>query len=73
MVPVHPRLTERQELVLVMLGDGLGLGEIAARLEPPTTARAVRRIRDRARCELGAATTTHAVAIVVRLREGARA
>ena len=70
MTPIHPRLTDRQERVLVLLGDGFGLGEIAGQLG--TTTRAVRRLRDRARCELDAATTTQAVAIVVRLRSAAR-
>lgn len=66
MTPLHPRLSDRQEAVLLLLADGHGLGEIAERLG--TTTRAVRRLRDRARCELDAATTTQAVATVVRLR-----
>ena len=69
MTPIHPKLSDRQERVLLLLGDGFGLGEIAAQMD--TTTRAVRRLRDRARCELDAATTTQAVAIVVRLREAA--
>jgi DNA-binding CsgD family transcriptional regulator len=66
--PLHPRLSPRQEEVLLLLGDGRGLGEIASLMG--TSTRAVRRLRDRARCELDAATTTQAVAIVVRMRSG---
>ena len=56
-------LTPRQVAILSMIGDGLGLREIAARLcLSPWT---VRNTRDAARQALGARTTTHAVAIVV--------
>jgi DNA-binding CsgD family transcriptional regulator len=64
--PLTPALSDREELVLLMLADGHGLREIADRLG--VSGRVVRRDRDRARCKLEASTTTHAVAIVVRLR-----
>jgi DNA-binding CsgD family transcriptional regulator len=68
--PLLPSLSAREESVLLLLGDGAGLREIAAILG--ATERATRRIRDRARVRLGAITTTHAVAIVVRARSDAR-
>lgn len=49
-----------------MLGDGLGLREIARDLG--LSVWTVRNDRDRARGKLLAASTTHAVAIVIRLR-----
>ena len=54
----------RQEQVLLLLGDGLGLGEIAARLG--ISEWTVRTYRDEARRRLDARTTAQAVAIVVR-------
>ena len=70
MTPLSPALTHREEQVLLLIGDGRGLREIATSLG--VSWRVARRDRDRARVKLEAATTTHAVAIVVRLRQSAR-
>lgn len=70
MTPLVAALSAREEAVLLALGDGAGLREIAAMLG--TTERATRRIRDRARARLGAVTTTHAVALVIAARRDAR-
>jgi DNA-binding CsgD family transcriptional regulator len=59
-------LSPREEAVLLLIGDGLGLREIACRMG--VTPRAARRLRESARTKLGATTTTHAVAIVVKAR-----
>jgi DNA-binding CsgD family transcriptional regulator len=67
--PLHPCLTSREETVLLLIGDGHGLREIATCLG--VSWRVARRDRDRARVKLEAVTTTHAVAIVVRLRQTA--
>jgi DNA-binding CsgD family transcriptional regulator len=56
--------------VLLLLGDGLGLGEIAARLG--ISEWTARTYRDEARRRLDARTTAQAVAIVVRERTAAR-
>ena len=69
MTPLVAALSAREEAVLLALGAGAGLREVAAMLG--TTERATRRIRDRARVRLGATTTAHAVAIVIRARQGA--
>ena len=61
-----PDLSARQEQVLLLLGDGLGLGEIATRLG--VSEWTVRTHRDEARRRLHARTTTQAVAIIVRRR-----
>jgi DNA-binding CsgD family transcriptional regulator len=68
--PLSPALTCREERVLLMLADGHGLREIATCLG--VSWRIARRDRDRARVKLEAVTTTHAVAIVVRLRQASR-
>ena len=52
--------------MLLLLGDGLGLGEIATRLG--VSEWTVRTHRDEARRRLRARTTTQAVAIIVRQR-----
>lgn len=66
MTPLCPALTTREEQVLLMLGDGLGLREIACTLG--LSVWTVRDHRDNGKRKLAATTTTHAVAIVVRLR-----
>jgi DNA-binding CsgD family transcriptional regulator len=63
-VTPRPTLSPRQEQVLLLLGDGLGLGEIATKLG--ISEWTVRTYRDEARCRLEARTTAQAVAIVVR-------
>lgn len=66
MTPLSEVLTSREEAVLTMLGDGLGLREIAERLGlSPWT---IRNDRSRAMRKLGVCSQTHAVAIVIRLR-----
>jgi DNA-binding CsgD family transcriptional regulator len=64
--PLVDALTDREETVLLLLGDGYGLGEIAARLGISWWT--ARDHRDNARTKLQAATQTQAVAIVVRAR-----
>lgn len=66
----QPALSPRQEQVLLLLGDGLGLGEIAARLG--ISEWTARTYRDEARRRLDARTTAQAVAIVVRQRAATR-
>ena len=66
----RPPLSPRQEQVLLLLGDGLGLGEIAAQL--CISEWTVRTYRDEGRRRLRARTTTQAVAIIVRLRATSR-
>jgi DNA-binding CsgD family transcriptional regulator len=65
----RPALSPRQEQVLLLLGDGLGLGEIAARLG--LSEWTVKTHRDEGRLRLNARTTAHA-AVLVRER-GSRA
>ena len=66
MTPLLPALTDREEQVLLLLAEGHGPREIALRMGiAPST---VRGYRDTARGKLGAATTTQAVAILVRFR-----
>jgi len=60
--PVRPALSPRQEQVLLLLGDGLGLGEIAAQLG--ISEWTVRTYRDEARRRLRARTTTQAAVLV---------
>lgn len=68
MTPLLDALSPREEQVLVLIGDGLGLREIADELDiSPWT---VRSHRDNGRRKLGAVTTAHAAAIVARLRAG---
>lgn len=70
MTPRCPELTARQEQVLVLLGDGLGLREIAHRLGIyPAT---VKTHRDAARVRLNARNTAHAVRIVTERRVSGR-
>lgn len=66
MTPVLELLTDREEQVLMLLGEGLGLREIGRRLD--ISHWTVRGHRDNARRKLGAATQTQAVAIVVAAR-----
>jgi DNA-binding CsgD family transcriptional regulator len=66
MTPLTPVLSDREELVLLMLADGHGLREIADRLG--VTVWTIRAHRDNAKRKLCVGTTTHAVAIVVRMR-----
>ena len=70
MTPRQPDLSARQEQVLLLLGDGLGLGEIAERLG--LSEWTVKTHRDEARRRLQARTTTQAVAIIVRQRAASR-
>lgn len=62
MTSSRPTLSARQEQVLLMLGDGLGLGEIAARLG--ISEWTVRTYRDEGRRRLGARTTAQAAVLV---------
>jgi len=66
--PLHPCLTHREEQVLLLIGDGHGLREIACQLG--LSVWTIRDHRDNGKRKLRATTTTHAVAIVVRLRQG---
>lgn len=71
MTPQLELLSDREEAVLVLLSEGLGLREIAARLDiSPWT---VKSHRANARRKLGATTQTQAVAIVVAARSRATA
>ena len=63
-------LSARQEQVLLLLGDGLGLGEIAARLG--ISEWTVRTYRDEGRRRLGARTSAHAAVLVREQRERTR-
>lgn len=63
MTPKTPELSARQEQVLLLLGDGLGLGEVAARLG--LSEWTVKTHRDEGRRRLNARTTTQAVKILV--------
>lgn len=69
MTPLHESLSPREEQVLLLFGDGLGEREIACRLG--ISHWTVRSHRSSAIHKLGATTTAHAVAVVVRLRVGA--
>jgi len=66
--PLCDDLTPREEQVLLLIGDGLGLREIACILG--LSVWTVRDHRDNGKRRLGASTTTHAVAIVIQLRAG---
>jgi DNA-binding CsgD family transcriptional regulator len=68
MTPLLPELTAREEQVLLLLGEGFGLREIARSLG--LSVWTVRDHRDNGKRKLCATTTTHAVAIVVRTRNG---
>lgn len=68
MTPLSPFLSCREEQVLLLIGDGMGLREIACRLG--ISVWTVRDHRDNGKRKLDATTTTHAVAIVLRLRSG---
>lgn len=65
MTPLMTQITEREEQVLLMLGDGLGLREIGRQLD--ISHWTVKAHRDNGRRKLGAATTT-AAAVMVRER-----
>lgn len=67
MSPIVPEITEREERLLLLLADGHGLREIAVLMQ--ITELRARKVRDEARRRLGLATTTAAVAHVVRARE----
>jgi DNA-binding CsgD family transcriptional regulator len=62
MTPRQPALSPRQEEVLLLLGDGLGLGEIAQRLG--LSEWTVKTHRDEARRRLNARTTAQAAVLV---------
>ena len=66
MTPVHPGLTDRQEEVILLIGEGLGLGEIAELLG--ISRWTAKDHRDNAIRRLNATSQSHAVAIVVRHR-----
>ena len=66
----RPALSPRQEQVLLLLGDGLGLGEIAARLA--LSEWTVKTHRDEGRRRLNARTTAHAAVLVREQRSGMR-
>ena len=66
----QPGLYPRQEQVLILLGDGMGLGEIAARLG--ISEWTARTYRDEGRRRLGARTTAQAAVLVREQREAAR-
>jgi DNA-binding CsgD family transcriptional regulator len=66
MTPIHPGLTDRQEEVILLIGEGLGLGEIAERLG--ISRWTAKDHRDNAIKRLNATSQSHAVAIVVRQR-----
>lgn len=66
MTPLVQELSRREESVLELLAEGLGLREIATRLE--LTDRQTRRTRDRCVVKLGATGQTHAVALFLRRR-----
>ena len=63
-------VSARQEEVLLLIGDGFGLGEIAERLG--LSEWTVKTHRDEGRRRLQARTTTQAVAIIVRRRAASR-
>lgn len=69
MTPLLEELTCREEQVLLLIGDGLGLREIAERLAISWWT--ARNHRDRARAKLRASTTTQAAVMVARLRDEA--
>lgn len=62
MTPRQSVLSARQEQVLLLLGDGLGLGEIAVRLG--LSEWTVKTHRDEGRRRLNARTTAHAAVLV---------
>lgn len=64
MTPLLVAITEREEEILLLLGEGLGEREIAVRLG--ISRWTVRAHRSNARRKLNAITTTQAVAIVIR-------
>jgi len=66
----RPALSPRQEQVLLLLGDGLGLGEIAERLA--LSEWTVKTHRDEGRRRLNARTTAHAAVLVRQRRSGMR-
>jgi len=69
MTPLLAELSPREEQVILLFGEGFGSREIADRLG--ISVWTVKSHRDRARRKLGASTTAHAVAIVMRVRLGA--
>lgn len=70
MTPLLSAITEREEIVLLLLADGHSYREIAGQMAvSPWTVKAH---RDNARRKLGASSTVHAVAIVLRARAAAR-
>ena len=69
MTPLCGSLTDREEAVLLAWADDLSLPDVAQRLG--ITERQVRRATETAMRTLGVGSRTAAVAIVVRLRQGA--
>jgi DNA-binding CsgD family transcriptional regulator len=70
MTACRPILSPRQEQVLLMLGDGLGLGEIAGLLG--ISEWTARTYRDEGRRRLGARTTAQAAVLVREQRAAVR-
>lgn len=68
MTPLLMAITDREEQVLLMIADGRSYDEIGVTLG--ITERTVRAHRENARRKLNAASTSHAVAIIVRIRSG---
>lgn len=66
----RPALSPRQEQVLLLLGDGMGLGEIAAQFG--ISEWTARTYRDEGRRRLGARTTAHAAVLVREQRAATR-
>lgn len=66
MTPLIPELSHREEEVVMLIADGLSYDEIGTRLR--ITSATVQDHRDNARRKLGAASTPHLVAIVIRAR-----
>ena len=69
MTPVSPDLTDRQEQVLLLIGEGHGIREIARLLG--LSEHTVKRHRENGIRALGARNQTNAVMLLVRLRDGA--
>lgn len=66
MTPLLGQLTDREEQVLLLLGEGFGLREIGKRLR--ISHWTVKSHRDSARRKLGARSQTQAVAMIIAAR-----